>query len=158
MTISPDIRVRLMTDFALPETRYPLRGDVNIAYQVMGDGPFDLILVPGVVSHVEFLHELTGYTAFLRRLSTFVRVVTFDKRGQGLSDRMSGAPSLEQRMDDVRAIMDEIGSRRAALMGFSEGCPMGVLFAATYPERVSHLVLIGGFACAADRMPTAVWE
>jgi class 3 adenylate cyclase len=147
-----------MSDFALPETRYALSGDVNIAYQVMSDGPVDLILVPGVVSHVEFLHELAGYTAFLRRLSTFARVVTFDKRGQGLSDRMSGAPSLEQRMDDVRAIMDEIGSRRTVLMGFSEGCPMGVLFAATYPERVSHLVLIGGFACAADRMPTAVWE
>lgn len=124
---------------------------------MMGDGPVDLILVPGVVSHVEFLHELTGYTAFLRRLSTFARVVTFDKRGQGLSDRMSGAPSLEQRMDDVRAIMDEIGSRRAALMGFSEGCPMGVLFAATYPERVSHLALFGGFARAADRMPADVW-
>jgi class 3 adenylate cyclase len=147
-----------MTDFALPETRYALSGDVNIAYQVMGDGPVDLILVPGVVSHVEFLHELTGYTAFLRRLSTFARVVTFDKRGQGLSDRMSGAPSLEQRMDDVRAIMDEIGSRSAALMGFSEGCPMGVLFAATYPERVSHLALFGGFARAADRMPADVWE
>jgi class 3 adenylate cyclase len=147
-----------MTDFALPETRYALSVDVNIAYQVMGDGPVDLIVVPGVVSHVEFLHELGGYTAFLRRLSTFARVVTFDKRGQGLSDRMSGAPSLEQRMDDVRAIMDEIGSRRAALMGFSEGCPMGVLFAATYPERVSHLVLFGGFARAADRMPADVWE
>src|SRR3954452_5611936 len=146
-----------MTDFALPETRYALSGDVNIAYQMMGDGPVDLILVPGVVSHVEFLHELTGYTAFLRRLSTFARVVTFDKRGQGLSDRMSGAPTLEQRMDDVRAIMDEIGSRRAALIGFSEGCPMGVLFAATYPERVSHLVLFGGFARAADRMPADVW-
>src|ERR1700682_5267211 len=99
-----------MSDFTLPETRYALSDDVNIAYQVMGDGPVDLILVPGVVSHVEFLHELAGYTAFLRRLSTFARVVTFDKRGQGLSDRMSGAPSLEQRMDDVRAIMDDIGS------------------------------------------------
>src|ERR1700712_4597647 len=134
-----------MTDFALPETRYAVSGDVNIAYQMMGDGPVDLILVPGVVSHVEFQHELPGYTAFLRRLSTFARVVTFDKRGQGLSDRMSGAPSLEQRMDDVRAIMDEIGSRRAALLGVSEGCPMGVLFAATYPDRVSHLALFGGF-------------
>ena len=120
--------------------------------------PSTLLSVPGVVSHVEFLHELAGYTAFLRRLSTFARVVTFDKRGQGLSDRMSGAPSLEQRMDDVRAIMDEIGSRRAVLMGFSEGCPMSVLFAATYPERVSHLALFGGFARAADRMPADVWE
>jgi pimeloyl-ACP methyl ester carboxylesterase len=139
-----------MNDFALPETRYALSGDVNIAYQAMGDGPIDIILVPGVVSHVEFLHEMMGYTAFLRRLSNFARVVTFDKRGQGLSDRMSGAPSLEQRMDDVRAIMDDIGSERAVLLGFSEGCAMSVLFAATYPERVSHLILFGGFVRLSD--------
>jgi pimeloyl-ACP methyl ester carboxylesterase len=137
-----------MNDFTLPETRYALSGDVNIAYQVMGAGPVDIIMVPGFVSHVEFTHELTGYTAFLRRLSTFARVVTFDKRGQGLSDRISGAPSLEQRMDDVRAVMDEIGSQRAVIVGFSEGAAMSVLFAATYPERVVQLVLFGGFAAA----------
>src|SRR3954452_23784347 len=85
-----------MSDFALPETRYALSGDVNIAYQVMGSGPVDIVMVPGFVSHVEFTHELPGYTAFLRRLSTFARVITFDKRGQGLSDWISGAPSLEQ--------------------------------------------------------------
>ena len=147
-----------MTDFVLPETTYALSGDVSIAYQTMGNGPVDIILVPGVVSHIEFLHELPGYTAFLRRLSNFARVVTFDKRGQGLSDRMSGAPSLEQRMDDVRAIMDAIDSRRAVLFGFSEGCPMSVLFAATSPDRVSHLILIGGFARAADRMSAEAWE
>src|ERR1700686_2642648 len=110
-----------MSDFALPETRYALSGDVNIAYQTMGAGPVDIIMVPGLVSHVEFTHELAGYTAFLRRLSTFARVVTFDKRGQGLSDRISGAPSLEQRMDDVRAVMDVLGSQRAGSGGFSEG-------------------------------------
>jgi pimeloyl-ACP methyl ester carboxylesterase len=137
-----------MNDFTLPETRYALSGDVNIAYQVMGDGPVDIIMVPGFVSHVEFTHELAGYTAFLRRLSTFARVVTFDKRGQGLSDRISGAPSLEQRMDDVRAVMDDIGSERAVVMGFSEGSAMSVLFAATYPERVVQLILFGGFALA----------
>jgi pimeloyl-ACP methyl ester carboxylesterase len=137
-----------MNDFALPETRYALSGDVNIAYQVMGDGPVDIIMVPGLVSHVEFTHELVGYTAFLRRLSTFARVVTFDKRGQGLSDRISGAPSLEQRMDDVRAVMDDVGSLRAVIMGFSEGSAMSVLFAATYPERVLQLILFGGFALA----------
>ena len=93
-----------MSDFVLPETRYALSGDINIAYQVIGDGPVDIIMVPGVVSHIEFQHELPGYTAFLRRLSAFARVVTFDKRGQGLSDRISGAPSLEERMDDVRAV------------------------------------------------------
>jgi pimeloyl-ACP methyl ester carboxylesterase len=139
-----------MNDFVLPETRYALSGDVNIAYQVMGDGPVDIILVPGVVSHVEFLHEIPGYTAFLRRLSNFARVVTFDKRGQGLSDRMSGAPSLEQRMDDVRAIMDDIGAQQAVLLGFSEGCAMSALFTATYPERVSHLILFGGFVRSSE--------
>jgi pimeloyl-ACP methyl ester carboxylesterase len=134
-----------MSDFALPETRYTLSGDVNIAYQVMGDGPVDIILVPGFISHIEFRHELPGYSAFLRRLSTFARVVSFDKRGQGLSDRVSDAPSLEQRMDDVRAIMDAIGSQRATLFGHSEGCAMSALFAATYPERVSRLILFGGY-------------
>src|SRR5207237_10685808 len=114
------IGVLPMNDFTLPETRYALSGDVNIAYQVMGAGPVDIIMVPGFVSHVEFAHELAGYTAFLRRLSAFARVVTFDKRGQGLSDRISGAPSLEQRMDDVRAVMDDIGSTRAVVVGFSE--------------------------------------
>jgi pimeloyl-ACP methyl ester carboxylesterase len=135
-----------MSDFILPATRYAVSGDVNIAYQTMGDGPIDIIIVPGIVSHVEFLHELTGYTAFLRRLAKFARVVTFDKRGQGLSDRISGSPSLEQRIDDVRAIMDDIGSRQAVLVGFSEGSPMSALFAATHPDRVSRLVLAGGFA------------
>jgi len=139
-----------MSDFVLPTTRYAVSGDVNIAYQTMGDGPIDIVLVPGVVSHVEFLHEFPEYTAILRRLSKFARVVTFDKRGQGLSDRISGAPSLEERMDDLRAIMDAIGSQRAALLGISEGSPMSALFAATYPERVSQLILFGGFARFAD--------
>jgi class 3 adenylate cyclase/alpha-beta hydrolase superfamily lysophospholipase len=145
-----------MSDFVLPETHYALSGDVNLAYQVMGDGPVDLVLVPGLISHVEFLHELPGYTAALRRLSRFARVVTFDKRGQGLSDRMSGAPSLEQRMDDVRAVMDSIGSARAILIGFSEGAAMSVLFAATYPERVPHLVLVGAWVRAS--VPDDVWR
>jgi class 3 adenylate cyclase len=135
-----------MNDAALPVTRYALSDDVSIAYQVMGDGPIDLVMVPGAISHVEFWHECPGYTAFLRRLSKFTRTMTFDKRGQGLSDRVTGAPSLEQRMDDVRAVMDAVGSKRAAIMGFSEGCAMSALFAATYPERVSHLLLFGGYA------------
>jgi pimeloyl-ACP methyl ester carboxylesterase len=139
-----------MNDFSLPETRYALSGDVNIAYQVMGDGPVDIIMVPGFMSHIEFRHELPGQTAFLRRLSSFARVVTFDKRGQGLSDRVSDAPSLEQRMDDVRAIMDAVGSQRATLFGHSEGCAMSALFAATYPERVSRLILFGGYVKRSD--------
>jgi class 3 adenylate cyclase len=140
-----------MTDLEpLPPTRYAVSGEVNVAYQTIGDGPIDLIMIPGLVSHIEFLHEMPGYTAFLHRLSKFARVITFDKRGQGLSDRISGAPSLEQRMDDVRAVMDDIGSQRAALLGFSEGCAMSAMFAASYPERVSQLVLFGGFARYAD--------
>jgi pimeloyl-ACP methyl ester carboxylesterase/class 3 adenylate cyclase len=147
-----------MTDFQLPETRYAQSGDVSIAYQVMGDGPIDIVLVPGLFSHIEFQHEMTGFTAFMRRLARYSRVITFDKRGQGLSDRISGAPTLEERMDDVRAIMDAVGSSRTALMGFSEGCCMSALFAATYPERVTHLILIGGFGRAADRSSEAAWQ
>ena len=120
-----------MSELELPATRYAVSGDVNIAYQTMGDGPIDLIMVPGIVSHIEFMHEMPGYTAFLRRLSKFARVISFDKRGQGLSDRISGAPTLEQRLDDVRAVMDHVGSRRAALLGFSEGCAMSAMFAAS---------------------------
>src|SRR3954464_13321251 len=138
-----------MADFELPVTRYASSGDVNIAYQVMGSGPVDIIMVPGFVSHVEFAHELPGATAFLRRLATFARVITFDKRGQGLSDRISGAPSLEVRMDDVRAVLDAVGSKQASVMGFSEGCAMSLLFAATYPERVINLILFGSFAIPA---------
>jgi class 3 adenylate cyclase len=136
-----------MNDFVLPVTRYAMSGDVSIAYQVMGDGPVDILVIGGSVSHIEFLHEIKGYTSFIRRLAAFARVITFDKRGQGLSDRVSGAPSLEDRMDDLRAILDEIGSRRTALVGFSEGGALSILFAATYPERVSHLIMFGCFAC-----------
>ena len=93
-----------MSDFELPTTRYALSGEVNIAYQVMGDGPVDLIIVPGIVSHVEFLHEFPEYTPFLRRLASFARVITFDKRGQGLSDAMTGAATLEQRVDVLEGV------------------------------------------------------
>lgn len=134
-----------MTDLELPETRYATSGEISIAYQVMGAGPIDIVMIPGIISHVEALHELPGYTAFLRRLSSFGRIVTFDKRGQGLSDRIAGAPSLEERMDDIRAIMDAVGSTRAVLAGFSEGAAMSIMFATTYPERVERLVLFGGF-------------
>lgn len=120
-----------MTDVELPATHYALSGEVHVAYQTLGSGPTDIIIVPGLFSHVEFLHELPGYTDFLRRLATFGRIVTFDKRGQGLSDKMSGAASLETRMDDVRAVMDAVGSQRAVIVGFSEGCAMSALFAPT---------------------------
>jgi pimeloyl-ACP methyl ester carboxylesterase len=128
-----------------PETRYARCGDLSIAYQVLGDGPRDLVFVPGIVSHVEFFHELPGYTEFLRGLAAFARVIVFDKRGNGLSDRVVGAPSLEERMEDIRAVMHAVGSERAALLGVSEGGPLSLVFAATYPERVDAIVLYETF-------------
>ena len=131
-----------------PETQYAKSGDVNIAYQVVGDGPNDLVLVPGAVSHVEFTWENPLIAHFYKRLASFSRLILFDKRGTGLSDRVRDpeAHTLEQRMDDVRAVMDAAGSERATLLGISEGGPMAMLFAATYPRRVSALVLYGTFA------------
>ena len=121
-------------------------GDVSVAYQVVGDGPFDVILIPGFVSHVELVWSVEPRAVILRQLASFSRLIVFDKRGTGMSDRVSGAPTLETRMDDVRAVMDAAGSQRAALVGLSEGAPMSVLFAATYPERTAALVLWGAFA------------
>jgi len=125
---------------------YAQNGDVSIAYQVTGDGPFDLVLVPGFVSHLEFDWEEPRYAAFLERLGTFARLIRLDKRGTGLSDRHGGIADLETRMDDVRAVMDAAGSESAALFGYFEGGPMSVLFAATYPERTRALVLFGTYA------------
>jgi pimeloyl-ACP methyl ester carboxylesterase len=132
----------------LPQTRYAKSGDVNIAYQVFGDGPRDLVFVPGFVSHVEMAWEEPHAARFLERLGSFCRVVMFDKRGTGMSDRVAinELPTLEQRMDDVRAVMDAAGSPRAALLGVSEGGAMCMLFAATYPERTTGLIICGGFA------------
>jgi pimeloyl-ACP methyl ester carboxylesterase len=131
-----------------PETRYAKSGDVNIAYQVVGEGPLDLVLVQGWISHLEYGWEDPAIAHLLRRLASFSRLILFDKRGTGLSDRVSVTelPTLEERMDDVRAVMDAVGSERAALMGISEGGPMSALFAATYPERTSALVLYGSYA------------
>ena len=126
-----------------PDTRYARSGDASIVYQVIGDGPVDLVLVWGTMSHVELFWEdpLTSY--FLERLASFSRLILFDKRGCGLSDRFSSQPTLEERMDDVRAVMDAVGSERAVIFGESEGGPMSILFAATYPERTISLVLFG---------------
>ncbi len=130
----------------IPETRYARSGDVSIAYQVVGDGPFDLVHVPGFVSNVELGWEVPPLAAFYRRLGSFSRLILFDKRGTGMSDRVAGAPTLETRMDDVRAVMDAAGSERAAIAGVSEGGAMAILFAATYPDRTWALLLIGAFA------------
>jgi class 3 adenylate cyclase/pimeloyl-ACP methyl ester carboxylesterase len=129
---------------------YARSGEVNIAYQVTGGGPLDLVLVSGFVSHLDLDWASPVSTRFLERLGSFARLIRFDKRGTGLSDRSVGLPDLETRMDDVRAVMDAVGSERAALFGYSEGGPMSVLFAATYPERVTALVLYGTYANRAD--------
>jgi pimeloyl-ACP methyl ester carboxylesterase/DNA-binding CsgD family transcriptional regulator len=131
-----------------PQTRYAKSGAVRIAYQVVGQGPLDLVFVPGFLSNLEVHWEDEGFCHLLNRLATFTRLILLDKRGTGLSDRVdAGAlPSLETRMDDVRAVMDAAGSGRAALLGASEGAPMSMLFAATYPERTRALVLYGGYA------------
>src|SRR5436305_11271812 len=130
----------------IPVTRYARSGDVAIAYQVVGDGPFDLVFVPGSTSHVELGWEVPSFRRLNERLAAFARLIIFDKRGTGMSDKVQGAPSLEVRMDDVRAVMDAAGSQPAALVGASEGVPMSILFAATYPERVGALCLYGGIA------------
>lgn len=126
--------------------RYARSGEVNIAYQVTGDGPFDLVFIPGFFSHLEIDREHPANAHLLDRLAAFARLIVFDKRGTGLSDRDVGLPDFETRMDDIRAVMDAAGSESAALFGYSEGGPMSVLFAATFPQRVRALVLYGTYA------------
>jgi pimeloyl-ACP methyl ester carboxylesterase len=139
-----------------PETRYVASGDVNIAYQVVGNGPCDFVFVPGWVSNIEVFWEEPTLVRFLQRLATFSRLILFDKRGTGLSDRVPDMPTLETRMDDVRAVMDAVGSERAALLGYSEGAPMCALFAATFPARTSALIMIGGYVTRV-RTPDNPW-
>ena len=127
------------------ETRYALSGDVSIAYQVFGEGPLDLVVTPGAWSHLEVVWERPEYARYMQRLASFARVIIFDKRGTGLSDRVPTA-TLEERTDDLRAVMDAAGTERAALFDISEGGPLSILFAATYPDRVRALVLYGTFA------------
>jgi pimeloyl-ACP methyl ester carboxylesterase len=141
--------------------RYAKSGDVNIAYQVTGDGPLDLVLVHGFFSHLELDWEHPASRTIIERLSSLSRLIRFDKRGTGLSDRNVGFPDFETRMDDVRAVMDAVGSERAALFGYSEGGPMCVLFAATYPARTHAVVLYGTYAkrLRSDDYPWApTWE
>jgi class 3 adenylate cyclase/alpha-beta hydrolase superfamily lysophospholipase len=140
----------------VPETKFTQNGEISIAYQVVGNGPFDLVIVPGFVSHLEQAWEDPSYSRFLMQLASFSRLILFDKRGTGLSDRIGGIPTLEERMDDVRAVMDSVDSQQAALFGISEGGPMSVLFAATYPERATALVLYGSIA-KGSRAPDYPW-
>ena len=127
-------------------TRYADSSGVSIAYQVHGEGPLDLVFVPGFVSHVELIWDEPTVAAFFRRLASFARLVIFDKRGQGLSDRVGRPPTLEDSMDDLRAVMDAAGCERPAIFGISEGGPMSALFAASHPERVGSLILYGTYA------------
>jgi pimeloyl-ACP methyl ester carboxylesterase len=131
-----------------PNTHYAKNGDIHIAYQVFGEGPFDIVFIPGFISNVEWYWEAPPIAQFFERLAAFSRFILFDKRGTGLSDRVpvSELPTLEQRMDDVRAVLDAAGSRQAVVFGISEGGPMAALFAATYPERTGGLILYGAMA------------
>ena len=129
----------------IPETRYARSGDVSVAYQAFGKGPPDVIWVSGVISNVEYQWAEPRFASYLRRMGSFGRIIRFDKRGTGLSDTVGGVPTLEQRMDDVRAVLDDAGSERAIVLGAVEGSPIAILFAATYPERTLALVLYGSY-------------
>jgi pimeloyl-ACP methyl ester carboxylesterase/DNA-binding CsgD family transcriptional regulator len=129
-----------------PQTRYARSGEVSIAYQVLGDGPIDLVMVPGFVSHVEVAWEEPGLARFLSRLASFARLIVFDKRGTGLSDPVTTVPAMDQRMDDIRVVMDAAGVGSAAIFGVSEGGTLSLLFAHTHPERTRALILYGSWA------------
>lgn len=137
-----------------PVTQYAKSGDVHIAYQIFGAGPTNVVIVPGFVSNVENYCDQPDFARFLRRMAGYARVVTFDKRGTGGSDRVTELPGLDVRMDDLRAVMDATGMEQAALLGISEGAPLSVLFAASYPERCRALVLYGSFARFSYWFPT----
>ena len=130
-----------------PQTRYARCGELSIAYKVIGDGPRDIIIVPGWVSHVELLWTDPGFHRFMQDLTDFARVFIYDKRGTGLSDPIPAPPSLDERMDDIRAVLDAAGSERATLFGISEGGPISALFAATHPERTEGLIVYGSLVC-----------
>ncbi len=143
---------------AMPEIRYAKSGDIHVAYQLAGDGSRDLVVVFGFVSNLEVQWEIPGYAPFIRQLASFCRVLLFDERGTGLSDRVPtrDLPTLEERMDDVRAAMDAAEVEKATLLGISEGGPMSVLFASTHPTRVDGLILYGSYA--RRPVPEGGWE
>ena len=129
-----------------PHTRYARSGPVSVAYQVLGEGEIDLVLVPGFVSHVEVAWEEPTLARFLTRLASFSRLIVFDKRGTGMSDPVAGPPSMDERMEDIGAVMDAVGSERAAILGISEGGTLGLLFAVAHPAKVQALILYGSWA------------
>jgi class 3 adenylate cyclase/esterase/lipase len=131
----------------LPTTQYAKSGDLRIAYQVMGEGSFDIIYVPGWISHLELNWEMPAYTEFMQKLSSFCRVIMFDKRGTGMSDRNVSTSTLEERMEDLRAVLDSVGSEQCWVLGYSEGGALAMMFSASYPERVKGLLLFGTMPC-----------
>ena len=144
-----------------PPVRYARSGEIHIAYRVFGTGPRDIVMIPGTLAHLEVFWALPSYQHLLKRLTAFARVIIFDKRGQGLSDRVVAEQTIEERIDDVRAVMDAAGSRSATIYGWSEGGPMCLMFAATYPERATALILYGTFASVKDKpwaAPREEWE
>ncbi len=141
----------------VPQTKYARSGHFSIAYQVLGDGPIDLVHIPGLISNLDLAWEHPGYRRFMERLARFARVIVYDKRGTGLSDPVTEPPSVEERIDDTRAVMDAVGVDRAALFGCSEGATLAAFFAASYPQRVTHAVLYGSFARIAPDPPDYPW-
>src|SRR6266581_8148142 len=129
-----------------PETRYAKSGDVHIAYQVVGSGPVDLVLIPGLFTHVEHQWEEPSFARFLGRLASFSRLIVFDARGAGLSDQAPELPPMEEQIDDLLAVLDAVGSSSAAILGLSQAGPMAILFAASYPERTQAIALYGSYA------------
>jgi pimeloyl-ACP methyl ester carboxylesterase len=138
-----------------PETRYAKSGGLKIGYQVAGEGPLDLVFVPGLLSHIDLVWSFPAAVRFFRRLTSFSRLIIYDKRGQGVSDPPAGIPTLEQDMEDLLAVLAAAGAERAALFGYSEGGPMSSLFAATHPDRVTALILFGAVARGADLIERA---
>ena len=152
---SSETKISYETSPDAPRVRYARSGEIHIAYRVYGAGPRDIVMIPGTLAHLEVFWAIPSYQQLLKRLTGFARVIMFDKRGQGLSDRVVAEQTMEERIDDVRAVMDEAGSRSATIYGWSEGGPMSIMFAATYPERVTALILYGSFASVKDK-PWAV--
>ncbi|MGH2952619.1 MAG: adenylate/guanylate cyclase domain-containing protein [Solirubrobacterales bacterium] len=140
-----------------PKTRYARSGELSIAYQVVGDGPIDLVHIPGLVSHIDAAWSYPKYVRFMRHLSSFARVAVYDKRGCGLSDAISEPPTIEERIDDARAVMDAAGMDHAAVFGCSEGATLGAYFAASYPDRVDAAILYGSFARMQPDPPDYPW-
>jgi pimeloyl-ACP methyl ester carboxylesterase len=141
-----------------PETKYARSGDVSIAYQVIGEGPIDLVHIPGLLSHLDLAWEHPKYRRFMERLSRFARVIVYDKRGCGLSDPVVEPPAVEERIDDTRAVMDAEGIESAAVFGCSEGATLSAFFAAAHPDRVSHAILYGSFARLVPDPPDYPWS